>query len=69
MPAPPPAKPLTPRSPRPIPYPKAPAKPGRAAFRAEVHSGMGALPHGDGVAFRVWAPRADAVSVIGTFND
>ena len=33
------------------------------------HPGMGAIVHGDGVAFRVWAPHADAVSVIGTFND
>ena len=31
-------------------------------------SGMGALPHGSGVAFRVWAPHADAVYVTGSFN-
>jgi len=31
--------------------------------------GMGAIPHADGVAFRVWAPHADSVSVIGSFND
>jgi 1,4-alpha-glucan branching enzyme len=31
-------------------------------------SGMGAIPHDAGVAFRVWAPHADAVSVVGTFN-
>lgn len=32
--------------------------------------GMGAIPlaEGQGVAFRVWAPHAQAVSVIGTFN-
>ncbi|WP_439631674.1 alpha-amylase family glycosyl hydrolase [Gemmata sp.] len=30
---------------------------------------MGAIPHGAGVAFRVWAPHAEAVSVTGTFND
>ena len=30
--------------------------------------GMGATPHADGVVFRVWAPHADRVSVIGTFN-
>ena len=34
-----------------------------------VHAGMGAIPHEKGVAFRVWAPHADAVSVVGTFND
>jgi 1,4-alpha-glucan branching enzyme len=31
--------------------------------------GMGAIPHADGVAFRVWAPHAEQVSVIGSFND
>jgi len=31
-------------------------------------AGMGAITHQAGVAFRVWAPHADAVSVIGTFN-
>ncbi len=32
--------------------------------------GMGAIPHDEGgVAFRVWAPHATAVSVVGTFND
>jgi 1,4-alpha-glucan branching enzyme len=30
--------------------------------------GMGAIPHGGGVAFRVWAPHAERVSVIGSFN-
>jgi 1,4-alpha-glucan branching enzyme len=30
---------------------------------------MGALPHESGVAFRVWAPHADAVYVTGSFND
>ncbi len=33
------------------------------------HVGMGAVPYEDGVTFRVWAPHADAVSVVGTFND
>src|SRR5690554_1952412 len=31
-------------------------------------SGMGAISHDQGVAFRVWAPHADSVSVVGTFN-
>jgi 1,4-alpha-glucan branching enzyme len=30
---------------------------------------MGALPHEQGTTFRVWAPHATAVSVVGTFND
>lgn len=33
------------------------------------HAGMGALPHPSGVAFRVWAPHADAVYVTGSFNN
>ncbi len=33
------------------------------------HSGMGAIPHHSGVAFRVWAPNADNVFVIGSFNN
>jgi 1,4-alpha-glucan branching enzyme len=36
----------------------------------EIHiKGMGAIPHAGGVAFRVWAPHAQQVSVIGAFND
>src|SRR5690606_13141913 len=31
--------------------------------------GMGAILHSEGVAFRVWAPHAEKVSVVGTFND
>ncbi len=30
---------------------------------------MGATPHDGGTTFRVWAPHADAVSVVGSFND
>lgn len=36
---------------------------------AQVREGMGAIPHDNGVAFRVWAPNADSVSVIGSFNN
>lgn len=32
------------------------------------HPGVGALPHADGAAFRVWAPNAQAVYVKGEFN-
>ncbi len=31
--------------------------------------GMGSIPHAHGVAFRVWAPHAHRVSVIGSFNN
>ena len=31
--------------------------------------GMGAIAHAEGVAFRVWAPHAKRVSVIGSFNE
>src|SRR5689334_14647857 len=41
----------------------------RPAISAAAHAGMGAIPHEKGVAFRVWAPHAEAVSVVGTFND
>ncbi len=34
-----------------------------------VRQGMGAIPHEEGVSFRVWAPHADSVAVIGSFND
>ena len=40
-----------------------------ATIGADVHSGMGAMPHAKGVAFRVWAPNAHQVFVIGSFND
>ena len=34
-----------------------------------MRDGFGALPHAAGTTFRVWAPHATAVSVMGTFND
>ena len=49
------------------PYPAGEIKHGRTP--AAVHPGMGAILHEKGVAFRVWAPHADAVSVVGTFNN
>src|SRR5687768_8681582 len=36
---------------------------------ATKRSGMGAIPHERGTAFRVWAPHAQKVAVVGTFND
>jgi 1,4-alpha-glucan branching enzyme len=36
--------------------------------KQEKHAGMGCLPHEEGVAFRVWAPHADRISVAGEFN-
>ncbi|GAB5521621.1 MAG: alpha-amylase family glycosyl hydrolase [Rhodothermales bacterium] len=38
-------------------------------FAPSIHPGMGAILFDGGCAFRVWAPFADAVAVIGTFND
>jgi 1,4-alpha-glucan branching enzyme len=35
----------------------------------EKHLGMGCIVHENGVAFRVWAPHAQKVYVIGDFND
>ncbi|HOF64520.1 MAG TPA: alpha-amylase family glycosyl hydrolase [Dermatophilaceae bacterium] len=40
----------------------------RAAAETAHRPGMGALPYGEGTAFRVWAPHADAVCVMGDFN-
>jgi len=34
-----------------------------------THDGMGAMPYKEGTSFRVWAPHADRVSVIGSFNN
>lgn len=34
-----------------------------------IRGGMGTLPYESGVAFRVWAPHADAVYVTGSFNN
>ena len=31
--------------------------------------GIGAIPHAGGIAFRVWAPHAQRVSVMGSFNE
>ncbi|QDU78126.1 1,4-alpha-glucan branching enzyme GlgB [Bremerella volcania] len=42
---------------------------GSSATTETVHAGMGPIPHDSGVAFRLWAPHADSVSLIGTFND
>ena len=36
---------------------------------ATPRPGMGAIVHDAGVAFRVWAPNAEAVFLAGTFND
>lgn len=38
------------------------------ARRASTRAGMGAIPFEGGVTFRVWAPHADGVSVVGSFN-
>lgn len=37
-------------------------------LKSAVREGMGAIAHENGVAFRVWAPHADAVFVTGSFN-
>ena len=41
---------------------------GGAMAKPLITSGLGSMPTSDGVAFRVWAPHADHVSVIGSFN-
>ena len=40
-----------------------------AASSSSTRPGMGAIPFEGGVTFRVWAPHAVAVSVVGSFND
>ncbi|QJW99008.1 alpha-amylase family glycosyl hydrolase [Frigoriglobus tundricola] len=50
------------------PYPSIDIRHGRSGG-APVRSGMGAIPHEAGVAFRVWAPHAESVAVVGTFNN
>lgn len=34
-----------------------------------ANAGMGSIPNADGTTFRVWAPNARAVSVVGSFNE
>ncbi|MET4108235.1 alpha-amylase family glycosyl hydrolase [Hymenobacter sp. UYP22] len=36
---------------------------------AVLQSGMGAIPHEHGTTFRVWAPAATAVALVGPFNE
>ena len=40
-----------------------------AAVHTATVPGMGAIVHDDCVSFRVWAPHADRVSVVGDFNE
>ncbi|WP_261990166.1 alpha-amylase family glycosyl hydrolase [Hymenobacter sp. BT188] len=40
-----------------------------APIASTLQLGMGAIPHSAGTTFRVWAPHAEEVNVIGTFND
>jgi len=55
--------------PKAIPYAPSEIKRGRHSSTSEVaRPGMGAIPHDAGVAFRVWAPHAEGVSVVGSFN-
>jgi 1,4-alpha-glucan branching enzyme len=39
-----------------------------AGFEFRAYEFLGAHPFGDGAVFRVWAPNASAVSVVGDFN-
>ncbi len=56
--------PVSSRSRRPAAHPKS----SRKASAPAAVEGMGCIPLPRGTAFRVWAPNADAVSVVGTFN-
>jgi 1,4-alpha-glucan branching enzyme len=40
-----------------------------SVLNEKLIGGMGAMPHDGGVAFRLWAPHADAVYVTGSFNN
>jgi len=60
------SKPLS-KMPTGRPYPIAEIHNGRLSL-AGPHPGMGAIPHATGVAFRIWVPHAESVSVVGTFN-
>lgn len=51
-----------------MPYSIGDIKRGRKGEAPSAHPGMGAIPYETGVAFRVWAPHATAVSVVGAFN-
>ncbi|GAA4384773.1 alpha-amylase family glycosyl hydrolase [Hymenobacter koreensis] len=48
---------------------KAPRRKSAAAPVAALSAGMGAILHSNGTTFRVWAPHATAVAVVGPFND
>lgn len=45
-----------------------PAAPAVARNEAATRPGMGAILHPEGATFRVWAPHADGVAVVGSFN-
>ncbi|WP_426060252.1 alpha-amylase family glycosyl hydrolase [Hymenobacter sp. B1770] len=48
---------------------KTPTKKTPSLPSATLQPGMGAVPHAAGTTFRVWAPHAEAVAVIGSFNE
>ncbi|WP_324676881.1 alpha-amylase family glycosyl hydrolase [Hymenobacter sp. GOD-10R] len=47
----------------------APTSTSSAPSKSQLQAGMGAIPHQHGTTFRVWAPHAEAVAVVGPFND